>query len=483
MNEAKELINEIKKEQDWKNTLLMTGKHYTKKSLENARIILENFPILKGVIGYDEFSDRITICEDVPEWHLKKGVLDSKAEKNIRAGIEQDESLGHYLIPKETFRDGVVPAAMDNSYNPIKEWIESKKWDGTERAENYFIDNLGANYDDNNELHYVHQATRLMLLGAIARLYYPGIKFDYVVILQGKQGIGKTAAVNKLCPNDKFFTSSLKSMGKGKEDSIDLQGYWLVELGELSALSASSLQDAKNFITIKYDNYRDPYATDNTPHPRKCIFVGTTNQDSYLKDKTGERRFLPINCLGNDGKLFKQSKGYFQQVMAEAKTWLDTLTSKYKDEDSQRNVVEAALLLDDDAKAIAIKKRDAAKIEDLADDDIKDFLTLKIPSSWEKLTEYQKRDYFQHRNNPIYRSTHKELLDSKETFKQIDNFSTKEALYIIFGVRMGKNMNKSERELQSKLNESAQASGMWEKAEHIGRTKFSSGLRGYVRKK
>ena len=467
---------------DWDQILLKTGKHYTKKSLENTRLILEKFPKLKGVIGYDEFSDRVTIRKSIPEWHLSKGVLDSKAEKNIRTYIEKDEGLGHYLIPKEAFRDGVVPAAMDNSYNPIKEWIESKQWDGKKRAEDYFVDNLGAKCGDDSEKHYVHQVTRLMLLGAVSRVYYPGIKFDYVVILQGKQGIGKTAAVNKLCPDDKFFTSSLKSMGKDKEDSIDLQGYWLVELGELSALSASSLRDTKNFITIKYDNYRDPYATDNTPHPRKCIFVGTTNQDSYLRDKTGERRFLPVNCLGNDGKLFKQPKEYFQQVMAEAKSWLDTIISGCIGDSAQRNAVETSLLLDDSAKTVADQKRNAAKVEDLEEDSIKDFLNLKIPGNWKEFSIQEKRDYFQHRDDGLYWSKVEGLLNGQTEFHQLHEFTTKEALFIIFNVRLSRTMSKSDRAAQSKLNSSVQATGKWEKNGHVGRTKKYSGTRGYVKK-
>lgn len=469
---------------DWKDKLLMTGKHYTAKSLENARLILQNHSKLKGVIAYNEFSDRIAIRKAVPEWYLKPGTLDSNVESCIRTFIEQNkdnELNDNYLISKEAFHGGVVPASKSNAFNPVKEWIESTPWDGDQRAANYLIDNLGA-VGNGKEGDYVREATKLMLLGAVARVYYPGIKFDYVVILQGKQGIGKTAAVNKLCPDDSFFTSSLKSMGKDKEDSIDLQGYWLVELGELSALSASSLQNVKNFITMKYDNYREPYEKDNTPHARKCIFIGTTNQDSYLRDKTGERRFLPVKCLGADDKLFKQSRQYFQQVMAEAKSWLDDITSGLDTEGKQREAIESSLRLSDDVRPIADQKRDDAKAEDLEEDNIKSFLSMKVPGCWNELSLYEKRDYFLHYDDHCFCNSVSKKLEKDESCHGLNEFTTEEALFIIFNVTTGKKMTKADRAAQTKLNTSVQATNEWKKNNHVYRTKTSGGKRGYVRK-
>lgn len=483
-NDGPEPVNHDDGE-NWKDNLLPKNGHkITAKSFENARLVLQNHPKLKGVIAYNEFSNRIVIRKAVPEWFLEPGTLGTEAESSIRTFIEQDKKnvLGsHYLIAKDAFHGGVVPASKSNAFNPVKEWIESTPWDHKNRATSYLIDNLGA-VSTGKEGEYVREVTKLMLLGAVARAYYPGIKFDYVVILQGKQGIGKTAAVNKLCPDDSFFTSSLKSMGKDKEDSIDIQGYWLVELGELSALSSSSLQNVKNFITMKYDNYREPYDKDNTPHARKCIFVGTTNQDSYLRDKTGERRFLPVMCLGADGELFKRPRNYFQQVMAEAKSWLDNITSGLDTDAKQREAVENNLRLSDEVKPIADQKRNDAKSEDLEEDNIDRFLDMSVPDDWKDFSLFQKRDYFLHYDDQRFCESVRNALSKTDSRHQLNEFTTEEALFIIFNVTTGKKMSKADRAAQTKLNTSVQATNEWKKDNHIHRTSTSNGKRGYVRK-
>ena len=186
--------------------------------------------------------------------------------------------------------------AYEHSFNPIREYLESlPEWDGEPRIETIFHARLGVSDDE-----YSRAVARLFFAAAVKRVYEPGCKYDYVVILSGAQGIGKSTFVKSLMPNEDWFTDCLSfadmSAPDGKRGAERLQGIWVAELGELTGMRKAEMEMVKAFITRTDDKYRRAYGRVVESHPRSCVFIGTTNEKMYLRDLTGDRRYVPLEC-------------------------------------------------------------------------------------------------------------------------------------------------------------------------------------------
>ena len=188
----------------------------------------------------------------------------------------------------------VAKVTDDRSYHPIREFIENlPEWDKVPRVDTLLIDYLGA---DDNE--YVRAVTRKTLCAAIKRVLYPGCKFDSMLVLNGPQGVGKSTLIAKLA--GEWFSDSL-NLGdtKDKTAAEKLQGYWILEIGELAGLKKAEVETLRSFLSRQNDIYRAAFGKRATPHLRQCVFFGTTNAESgYLRDTTGNRRFWPVKTPG-----------------------------------------------------------------------------------------------------------------------------------------------------------------------------------------
>jgi predicted P-loop ATPase len=170
--------------------------------------------------------------------------------------------------------------------HPVREYLRELIWDGARRADTLFVDYLGA--EDNK---YTREVTRKALLGAVARIMAPGCKHDHMLVLVGPQGCRKSTTLAKL--GKKWFSDSLYTL-TGKDAYEQLQGYWLLELGEMAATRKTELEQIKQFVSKQSDNYRAAYARRTQEHPRQCAFFGSTNDEEFLRDPTGGRRFWPV---------------------------------------------------------------------------------------------------------------------------------------------------------------------------------------------
>ena len=179
-----------------------------------------------------------------------------------------------------------------NPYNPVREMLENlyKKWDGnTGHIENLLPDYLGVEKSE-----YTTECMKLFMLGAISRAYKPGCKFDYMPVFVGKQGIGKSTFLRLLSMNNSWYNDNFNTV-EGDKAPEKLRGMWMVELAELLATKkAKEVESIKAFLTSTVDTYRPPYGRRTEQRPRVCVFAGTTNNDHFLTDRTGNRRFLPI---------------------------------------------------------------------------------------------------------------------------------------------------------------------------------------------
>ena len=268
---------------EWKKKLQMTDKGALAATIENVAIILRNDPKLKGALGLNEMDHNIITRRSLP-WRQVRGTSQwvDADDAALRYYLEK-----HYNIAsKDKIFDAVNVVAGENRFHPVREYLDGCTWDGEPRVESLLIDYLGA--EDNA---YTRAVTRKTLAAAVARIYEPGCKFDYMLTLQGRQGLGKSAIIAKL--GGEWFSDTFSTM-QGKEAYEQVLGVWIVEVGELAGMRKAEAETIKQYVSKTSDRFRPAYGRRLQEYPRQCIFVGTTNEGQFLRDATGNRRFWVV---------------------------------------------------------------------------------------------------------------------------------------------------------------------------------------------
>lgn len=259
-----------------------------KQLVHNFEIVMDKDSRFAGKIRLNEFAQQPYLYGSVP-W---------ENENNCRAWSSHDDSALFSLIQadyglksRQDFADALKNVSMRNKFHPVRELLDSLTWDGKEHIRSLLPEYLGAEDSD-----YTYQVMRLWMLGAVSRVYKPGSKFDYTIILQGSQGIGKSTFLKLMALDDSWFNDSLDSLDSDKAVQ-SLTGSWIIELAELKSLArtAGGVESVKRFLTATQDKYRIPYERRADTFYRQCVFAGTTNKDDFLQDETGNRRFLIIH--------------------------------------------------------------------------------------------------------------------------------------------------------------------------------------------
>lgn len=305
---AAEDFEEVKME--WLADLTRDQKGNIVSSAPNVILILEHDPALRGRIAMNDFVHRVVIKDDLP-WR--------SAERGEYWSDTDDASLRNYLYSVYGIKgagiigDAWSEVAVKYAFHPIKEYLDGLVWDGRERLETVMIDYLGA--EDNVA---VRTFTRKILVAAVTRIYHPGTKFDYCVVLVGPQGVGKSYIIKLL--GKEWHSDSLMTV-KGKEAYEQLQGAWILEMAELTATKKADTEAVKHFISKSEDTFRVAYGRHNETFKRQCVFFGTTNDYDFLNDPTGNRRFLPITVSGGGRKNMWEdlTDEEVDQIWAEAK--------------------------------------------------------------------------------------------------------------------------------------------------------------------
>lgn len=270
---------------DWMKKLTFNEKGHLESTIDNAYLIMLNDPELKGRYFYDSFRERPIVCDDLP-WQRLADRQSATWSDSDDAGLRQLLEKRYGLSNINKIKDAVELAMLQRARHPVREYLEGLVWDGIPRAASLFIDYLGA-----EDSEYTREVTRKALLGAVARILQPGCKHDHMLVLIGPQGSYKSTTLSKL--GRSWFSDSLYTLA-GKDAYEQLQGYWIIELSEMAATRKAEIEQIKQFISKQEDSYRAAYARRTQNHPRQCAFFGTTNDEDFLRDPTGGRRFWPV---------------------------------------------------------------------------------------------------------------------------------------------------------------------------------------------
>ena len=300
--------------EDVKELLEMTEKGQIKSCFTNAVTILSYDPLLRDSVRYNELTQRVDIVKDLG-WERRDG----------KALVDNDLHNIHYYCERtygitslKTIEEAVHMVANRNAYHPVRDFLNSLEWDGQERVRYALHRYLGADTSD-----YTYEILKFFMLGAVSRVFRPGVKFDYIICVVGDQGAGKSSFFRLLAVEDEWFTDDLKDLESNKVYE-KLQGHWIIELSEMLATNnAKSNEAIKSFLSRQKEIYRTPYERYPKDRPRQCVFAGTTNKISFLpSDRTGNRRFLPIACQESEAEVFildneAESRAYIRQMWAE----------------------------------------------------------------------------------------------------------------------------------------------------------------------
>lgn len=266
---------------EWKAELEYTKSGKLLCNIANIILILENDPALAGHIVHDLFTGMDSAKDGLP-WNKNANQWTDTDDANLRVWLEKR----YDITGKEKIADALTAVLTRHSYHPIRDYLSGLTWDGVPRLDRIIIDYMGA---EDSELN--RAMSRKHFVAAVARVFNPGCKYDYCLIMSGAEGIGKSTLLRVM--GGKWFNDSITTL-EGKEGMEQLRRAWVVELGELSSIKRSDVEQVKAHLSKQVDIYRAAYARRVLEHPRQCVFCGTTNEALFLKGDTGNRRFWVI---------------------------------------------------------------------------------------------------------------------------------------------------------------------------------------------
>ena len=353
----------------WTKDLLINKQGSTANCLHNLRLILDNDIYLKK-LRVNELAQCIEVCGRLPWRHEGKFWRDADYSQLV---MYVDANYGEFS--QRNYEIAVDAVTDSRRYHPIKQYLQNlPEWDGVPRVDSLLIDYLGA--EDNA---YVRAVTRKTLCAAVRRVYEPGCKFDTMLVLNGPQGIGKSTLIARLARE--WFSDNLSLADtRDKTAAEKLQGYWILEIGELAGLKKMEVETLRSFLSRQNDIYRAAYGRTTAQHPRQCIFFGTTNAESgYLRDVNGNRRFWPVRTPGG-GRL--ASWGLTPETVAQI--WAEVKIYERSGEE---------LFIKDEVAEMALKEQQQAMESDDREGLVKEYLDTLLPENWQKMSVQERRDY------------------------------------------------------------------------------------------
>lgn len=354
----------------WISRLTLDGNNAIEKTLNNVAIILENDPLLKGKIALDEFAGKGVVLGSLP-W---------ASDENKRWWVDTDDvefyaymEAYYGITTKEKMNDGLLLVSGRNRINDVERYLKGLRWDGIKRLDTLLSDYLGA-----DDTAYTRAVMRKSLCAAVARGIIGGVKYDYMPIFAGPQGIGKSTFLANL--GKEWFSDSLQTF-EGKDAAELIQGTWINEIGELTAMSKQETNAVKQFLSKREDIFRAAYGRNTNKYPRRCVFFGTSNEDDFLKDVTGNRRFWPIDVGIHPAKksVWQDMPGEVDQIWAEAYAYW---------------MLGEPLFLPKELEAMAAEQQEKHREASGKEGIIREFLEKKILKDWDSIDLSRRKQFW-----------------------------------------------------------------------------------------
>lgn len=353
----------------WQEKLTVSKSGQVVNNLKNLILILQHDEHLKHIV-FNQFSDGMEIIGEVP-WKHPSNFWRDADDAQLMSYVD----LHYGTFSKQNYLTAVTKVTDDRSYHPIRRYLQSlPEWDGIDRVETLLVDYLGA-----EDCSYVRAVTRKVLCATVARVLNPGCKYDTILVLNGPQGIGKSTLIAKLA--GEWFSDSLQLADTHDKTAAEkLQGYWILEIGELAGLRKADVETLRSFLSRQNDIYRASFGRRPAPHPRQCVFIGTTNaENGYLRDTTGNRRFWPVRVKGQSAKKPWEISTYEIKQL-----WAETL-KLYKEGEQ--------LHLEDGLSEAAIEEQAEAMEADEREALVREYLNKLLPENWPSMDLYERRSF------------------------------------------------------------------------------------------
>ena len=356
---------------DWRKKLKVTKDGAVASTIENVVVILNGDPDLAGRIALDQMANNIVALDRLP-WRSVTG--------NSQWVDSDDAALRYYLerkyglSGKDKIFDAVNVVALQNAFHPVKDYLESCEWDRTKRVDTLLVDYMGA---EDNE--YTRTVTRKVMAAAVARIYRPGCKFDNMLTLRGAQGLGKSSFIGLL--GGQWFSDTLTTV-QGKEALEQIQGVWIMEVGELAGMRKAEVEAIKLFLSKRSDRYRPAYGRRLQEFPRQCIFIGSTNESQFLRDTTGNRRFWVVDTPN------EPRKDFWEELTPETVRliWAEAV-ALYK--------AGEPLYLSKEMEQVAREVQETYEEENPQVGIVAEYLDRKLPFGWAGMDLYARRQWLE----------------------------------------------------------------------------------------
>jgi predicted P-loop ATPase len=413
-----------------------------KATIDNVWIILEHDPLLKDKFALNQFAGRGEVLGALP-W-------DSRTQRRL---WDDNDNQGLYWYMERYHHitgNGKIDGALSlhstaHAFNEVQDYLRGLKWDGVPRLDTLFVDYLGA-----VDTPYTRAVTRKAFTAAVTRAMVPGSKYDNMLILSGPQGIGKSTLLDKMSKG--WFNDSIRTF-EGKEASELLQGVWLVEISELDAFRRTDVARIKQFLSLRTDRFRAAYGRHVKELPRCCVFFGTTNTTDYLQDKTGNRRFWPVDTGVNPTKksVWTDLPGEVDQIWAEAVV---------------RWQLGEPLFLKGDLEEAAKAKQEEHREVSTREGIIMDFLSRQVPEDWKAWSLDRRKIFWGGGVQGNIKLVDRDQVCALEVWCEAFGGSQKEVRYTD----------------TAEINAVIEASGEWEKATKTLRCGYCGVQRGFKKK-